>query len=214
MSAYPTRQVSVRDLRPYPGNPRKDHDIDGIVAAIQLAGGFRVPIVVWEGDGYILAGHGRLLAAQAMGLDKVPVHFVGADEIDEERAIAWRIADNRVGEQSGWDERQLLEQLELISEARRREAGFDADDEEMLRWRTRALDEPEIDPRREWGAMPEFKQEHDGHRTLLVHFENEAAVQEFAVLVGQPVTERTKFAWFPRKPDIDVTTTTRVVATL
>jgi DNA modification methylase len=139
------RQVPIDDVKPYPNNPRKEHDVRGIVAAVQLAGGWRVPIVAWEGDGCILAGHGRLLAAREMGMAKVPVHFVGRSEITEEQARAWRIADNRVGERSGWDDRQLLAELELLDEARRREAGFDEDDEAELRRRIEQEDLAEAD---------------------------------------------------------------------
>ena len=55
-----------------------------------------------------------------------------------------------------------------------------------------------VDPATQWAGMPEFDQ-HDktAYRTIHVHFANESSVQDFAKLVGQKITERTKYLWFP-----------------
>jgi len=126
-----TKDVPIDDVKPYPDNPRRDHDVPRIATSIR-AFGFRQPIVVGP-DGYVVAGHGRLLAARELGLDKVPVHV--ADDLTEEQCRAYRIADNRSAEGSEWDERALLAELEMLDEDRRREAGYDEDDEAELRRR-------------------------------------------------------------------------------
>lgn len=128
------RQTPLSQVRPYPANPRRNHDVEGIARSIQVFG-WRQPIVVWEGDGHILVGHGRYLAAQKLGLAKVPVHTVGADEMTAELASGYRIADNKSAELSEWDERQLLAELELMSEQARRDAGFDEAEQDELRRR-------------------------------------------------------------------------------
>lgn len=71
-----SRIVSVADLKPHPRNPN-GHDSRqiGLLAKIMAHQGWRSPIVVSERSGMIVAGHGRLLAAKAMGLGEVPVDF-------------------------------------------------------------------------------------------------------------------------------------------
>ena len=51
-------------------------------------------------DGEIVAGHGRLLAAQNVGLDQVPV--IRLAHLTPEQVRAYRIADNRLSELHGW----------------------------------------------------------------------------------------------------------------
>jgi len=54
---------------------------------------------------------------------------------------------------------------------------------------------------REWQGLPEFLQnDKRPRRTLLMHFRNEEDVQLFAKLVGQKITPRTKFVWYPPMP--------------
>jgi hypothetical protein len=50
----------------------------------------------------------------------------------------------------------------------------------------------------EWTGMPEFdQQDKTAFRTLHVHFATNKDVQDFAVLLGQTITEKTRFLWFP-----------------
>jgi len=62
--------------------------------------GFRQPIVVDE-QGVIIAGHTRLLAAQRLGLEKVPVHV--ATDLSPEQVKAYRLMDNRSSQETSWD---------------------------------------------------------------------------------------------------------------
>lgn len=53
--------------------------------------------------------------------------------------------------------------------------------------------------KKEWWGMPEFLQEDlTPHQSILVHFENEEAVEEFAKLTEQTITKLTKSVWFPK----------------
>lgn len=68
-------QITLRkpgDLKPWDGNPRihSDKQIVALMASIKKLG-FQVPIITNE-DGVVLAGHGRLEAAQRLGLEEVP----------------------------------------------------------------------------------------------------------------------------------------------
>ena len=102
-------------LLPYARNARI-HD-DGQVA--KIAGsmaefGWTVPVLV-AGNGEIIAGHGRVLAARKLGLEAVPV--IVLDHLTPAQRQAYRIADNRLTELGGWDEALLAGELkELVAE--------------------------------------------------------------------------------------------------
>ena len=89
------------------------------VAASLKEFGFRQPIVV-DGDGVVIAGHTRLLAAKRLGLARVPVHV--ARDLTPQQVKAYRLADNRTAQETSWD----LELLPLeISELA--DLGYDLD---------------------------------------------------------------------------------------
>lgn len=53
---------------------------------------------------------------------------------------------------------------------------------------------------KEWKNMPEFEQDDlSPQRTIYIHFRNEEDVQEFAKLIGQKITEKKKYYWYPEK---------------
>ena len=60
------------------------------------------------------------------------------------------------------------------------------------------VDEP-IKPEDEWEGMPEFEQEDEtAFKDLTVHFANVVDMEEFAQLIGQTVTEKTRSIWYPK----------------
>lgn len=102
----------VDKLIPYARNSRthNDEQVAQIVASIKEFG-FTNPILIGTDD-VIIAGHGRLLAAQRMGLKKVPV--VRLPHLTETQRRALVIADNKIALNAGWDEEMLaLEMKEL-----------------------------------------------------------------------------------------------------
>ena len=104
----------VGELTPYAGNARThtDAQIAQIAASIEEFG-FTNPILAGS-DGVIIAGHGRLLAAQRLGIDKVPV--ITLDHLDEAQRRALVIADNKIAENAGWDEDLLRSELAALKE--------------------------------------------------------------------------------------------------
>jgi len=58
--------------------------------------------------------------------------------------------------------------------------------------------EPDL-PQELRDGMPEFHNEPGPVRTLQVHFQTEQSIEEFAGLIGQALTDRTKYVWFPPK---------------
>ncbi len=105
---------AVGDLIPDPRNARTHpkRQIDQIKASID-AFGFTNPILA-DPDGHIIAGHGRLQAARAMGFSEVPTITLSGLSDTQKRAL--RIADNKIALNAGWDLEILqLELSELAS---------------------------------------------------------------------------------------------------
>ena len=103
---------SVASLVPYANNARthSDEQVSQIARSIE-AFGFVNPVLVGSDD-VIVAGHGRLMAANQLGMETVPVIVLG--HLDETQRRALVIADNQITSNSGWDEELLkLELTEL-----------------------------------------------------------------------------------------------------
>ena len=114
-------------LVPYARNART-HSEDQVaqIAASIVEFGFTNPILAGS-DGVIVAGHGRLAAAQKLGLDTVPV--VVLDHLTPTQRRALIIADNRIAENAGWDDAILRIELQSLQEDgfNLDITGFDAD---------------------------------------------------------------------------------------
>lgn len=98
-------------IRPYPNNPRVLRNAAEKVAESIKAFGWRQPIVV-DAEGVIIVGHSRLAAAQLLKLKKAPVHV--AVDLTPDQVRALRIADNKTGTYSGWDDAKLADELAEI----------------------------------------------------------------------------------------------------
>jgi ParB-like chromosome segregation protein Spo0J len=94
------KEVAVDKLIPYANNSRthSPEQVAQIAASIKEFG-FRNPILV-DGVG-IIAGHGRLLAAQKLGLDKIPA--IDCSDMTKSQKKAYIIADNKLALNAGWD---------------------------------------------------------------------------------------------------------------
>jgi DNA modification methylase len=101
-------------LKPDPRNPRvhTDKQVRQIAQSIESFG-FNVPLLI-DDQHKVIAGHGRLMAARKMGWETVPTIKLG--HLTESQRMAFLIADNRLTENSTWDERMLGEQLKILSE--------------------------------------------------------------------------------------------------
>ena len=134
----------IDKLKPYPGNPRliSEAAIAKVAQSISRFG-WRQPIVV-QSRGLIVAGETRWRAGQKLGLAKAPVHRVRGLSADECRA--YRLADNRTGEETHWNEDTLiaeLSELQLI-DTDVMSLGFDAAELETLLGPSEAAEWPEL----------------------------------------------------------------------
>lgn len=112
---------SIEAIRPYEKNAKKhpESQVRQIAESIK-AFGFNQPIVV-DKDGVIIVGHGRYAAAIMLGLDKVPVLEV---DITDEKAKAYRLADNKLNE-SAWDMKLVIPELREMDSSMVELTGFD-----------------------------------------------------------------------------------------
>ena len=141
--------LPITSLKPNPQNPRvhNEKQVRQIAQSIE-AFGFNVPILVDDRHN-VVAGHGRLLAAQKLGWKSVPV--IRLNHLSESQYSAFLIADNRLTENSSWDDRLLGEQLKVLSELELdfdlEVTGFEVAEIDVLIDGLEPLDEPDPDDR-------------------------------------------------------------------
>jgi len=100
-------------LVPNPRNPNR-HPTNqvALLAKILEFQGWRLPVVVSRLSGFVVRGHGRLLAARVLGLDLVPVDY--QDYESEAQEWADLVADNRIAELSEMDSQDLKDIIEEL----------------------------------------------------------------------------------------------------
>ena len=126
------KTVFVSDLIPYARNSRTHSDVQvNKIASSIKEFGFLNPVLIDKDNG-IIAGHGRIMAAQKLGLKEVPVLQIG--HLSETQKRAYIIADNRLALDAGWDEEMLrVEFAELAdSDFRVELTGFELSEIESI----------------------------------------------------------------------------------
>ena len=134
-------RLSPDAVIPYANNAKEhpDDQVKKIASSIKNYG-WDQPIVV-DADNEIIKGHGRLQAAELLGLDEVPV--IRRDDLTDAEAKAARIADNKTAE-SPWENDLLATELNVLT-------GLDSIDEDTL-----GFDDGEIDGYLDDIETPEF----------------------------------------------------------
>ena len=104
----------ISELKLNPKNPRV-HSRKQIeqLARSMVTFGFIVPVIV-DGEDNVVAGHGRILACQRLGWTEVPT--IRIEHLTREQLQAFTIADNKLTDNSSWDDQLLAEQLKTLSE--------------------------------------------------------------------------------------------------
>lgn len=120
-------EMKISEVKPYDKNPRKnDVSVDKVANSIKEFG-FKVPIVL-DKNNVIVCGHTRYKAAKKLGMKVVPC--VVADDLTDEQIKAYRLADNKVGEESEWDLDLLGMELDNILDIDMEQFGFAIMEEE------------------------------------------------------------------------------------
>jgi DNA modification methylase len=105
--------MPIDQVRPYENNPRKNKNtIEKLTQSLKEYG-WQQPIVV-DTEHSIIVGHARFQAAIKLGINSVPVHV--ARDLTPAQVQAYRLADNRVAEESGWDMDLLRDELTALRE--------------------------------------------------------------------------------------------------
>lgn len=125
----------VDDLIPYARNSRthSEAQVAQIAASIKEFG-WTNPVLL-DGDNGIIAGHGRVLAAQKLGEKKVPT--IELSHMTENQRKAYIIADNKLAMNAGWDDVMLALEIDDL-----KDAGFDLD---LLGFDPSELNNAEVD---------------------------------------------------------------------
>ena len=123
------QEVTLTKLVPYANNAKihNDSHVERIAESIK-AFGFVSPVLI-DQDYNILAGHGRVLAAQKLEMTSIPCVFI--EGLTETQKKAYILADNKLGEIAEWNMDILNEELQKLNEAGFNISltGFDLDNE-------------------------------------------------------------------------------------
>lgn len=106
--------IAVDRLIPYARNSRthSDEQVTQISASIREFG-FTNPVLI-DADGGIIAGHGRVMGARALGMTEVPCIRLG--HLTDAQKRAYVIADNKLALNAGWDDQMLALELRELAD--------------------------------------------------------------------------------------------------
>jgi hypothetical protein len=187
------RYIPIKELKPAEYNPRTMSrvEFDGLLASIEQFGVVD-PLVVNK-DMTIIGGHQRYRAAKKLKIKEVPCLEV---DVDKHTEIKLNVLLNSQAISGNFDKVKLaalLDQLKLD------------DDYEALRLRdVEPVNLSEVN-QGEWDGMPEYNQDNQmPFKQVIVSFNNEAALEDFAELMGQKIVMTTKSVWYPASDKVKV----------
>lgn len=180
----------LRDLKPQADNPReiKKGQAARLVKSWHKFG--QPDVISINPDNTILNGHQRFYVwGAAYGLDFEVAVRVASRQFTRAEWQEYTVVSHE-GAVGGWDWEGLAN-WEGVGVAELAEWGFQA-------WQLGGASGGD-DPNELWKGMPEFGQDDlSPHRTLNVHFASDEDVTDFAELVGQKLTGKTKYIWYPK----------------
>ena len=120
--------VKISELKPYENNARthSEAQVEKIANSIKEFG-FINPVIIDNNYG-IIAGHGRVLGAQKLGMEEVPCLFVS--DLTDTQKREYVLADNKLALDAGWDDEILKQEIKALDELNFDISltGFDIDD--------------------------------------------------------------------------------------
>ena len=145
--------VPIEDIKPYENNAKLHpaFQIEQIKKSIQEFG-FADPCALWHGE--VVEGHGRLLAAQKLGMKVIPC--IKLDTLTDEQRRAYGLIHNKLTMNSDFDIDLLAEELDSIGDIDMGDFGFSLDDDE-----TAPADPPEAKINDEYCLQVECETEAD-----------------------------------------------------
>jgi hypothetical protein len=171
--------------------------------------------VLIDRDGNLIAGNKTAQQAANAGIEDVIVVQTDGTQLvavqrtdlsmDDPKALGLAVADNRSSEVGlQWDADVLKElSVDLDLQPYFTEA-------ELADLTGTALPDPD-DAEDEWNGMPEAENEDVAKRHLTIHFLTEQDVLDFANLIQQQITDKTKYIWYPQQKPLVLKTTKYVI---
>lgn len=151
-------------------------------------------IIVNQRTGHVVDGHLRVAVAISREQNEVPVLYVDLDEDEEKRVLA---ALDPLGDMAVTDIDKINELLDDVSMSDELGAMLK---EVSTDWRGYMNeDQSEQDAWDEWKGMPEFEQMDNKPIRLVVNFDSMEDVNQFSEVIGQAITEKTRYIFFPYK---------------
>lgn len=210
---YKITERQITDYKPDPHNPNK-HRLRGasmVERSLEQYGGGRS--LVADSNDIILAGNQTQQSASDLGItDVIEIETDGNALVvvkrrdmdllnDPKRAREYSIADNRSSEVGlEWDTDQLGELIEQ-GQVNIDQFFYDWEQDKLFN----RLEDQELDYAKEWQDMPEFEQNNlDVYHTLKVHFLTIDDFRDFATLIGQNISEKTKYIYHPKQQKEDL----------
>jgi len=186
--------VDLADLKPFPGNPRKhsENAIKKLVRSIEAVG-WTNPILV-STDGFVVAGHARMKAAEVSGIKSVPIVRLPLSGTDAQLYV---VADNKLQDLTEWDWPKLGDLFQELDngEIDLTYSGFDLDEIGNI---LSGMDEAS-GQKTEWEGLPEYiSDDLTAYRSIIIHFANEEGIKKFAKLIKQNITNKTKYLHYPK----------------
>jgi len=184
----------ITDLHEWKDNPRSITavDFERLKRQITKLGQYK-PLLVTK-DGEVIGGNMRLKAYKALGITDVWVSVV--EPKDENEKMEYALSDN---DRAGFYDADTLANIMPNYQIDWKEYAIDLNIPSNIEDILKNLGTGAINVDEMWKDMPEYG---DGalnkpFRTVFVHFQKEIDVQKFAQLLGQVITEKTKWVWYP-----------------
>ena len=173
------KMVAIDKMKPNPKNPNQhpQAQIDALARLIRHLG-WRAPVTVSNRSGMVVRGHGRLMAARALGLETVPVDYQDyKNDADEWTDL---LADNRLPELASMDEEltaKLLQELETVAGDIEITGYTQHDLAKMIR-------QGEKDKQNEKGEVEFTEELHESSNYVVLYFDNDIDWLQALTLFG------------------------------
>ena len=192
-------KAAPADLIAHPLNSRLHPLIQQVnLRALISEVGFISPVLISKQSGRIIDGHLRVALANADDIAEVDVTYLDLTPQEEVKALT---AMDEIASLATRDKEKLDEALREISTDNPDIAAmFDA-----MAVKSGIFEGEEQSVDDMWQGMPDFEQESiEAWKKLIVHFKNEQDYKDFAELLSQPMTDKTKSIWYPYLENVNL----------
>lgn len=153
-----------------------------------------VDLMVWNRrTNNIVGGNQRFIVLRDI-FKWEKAEFIEVD-MDLIREKALNIALNKIS--GDWDNLKLIDLINELQSVNFDPETYGFSDHEL---QVILSASEKFDPNVEWKGMPEYNSEDKAGRIIAVHFPTDEDVQKFAKMIGQKITPKTRYVWFPPQP--------------